>query len=164
MQFELNYPRGLDVAGQEAQKIHGQWKELAMVTRIFPLLLLVSLVSLAGCNAYTGVSARDGEVYLTGTTSFLIFGTAWVKKCTPDGAKLTCEDVVITQVGSAKTAGTAGSGSTWQLKGSSEGASDGGASDGGGEGTTDEVGPTRVMVKNNECVLVGESPLHCDKL
>ena len=57
--------------------------------------------TLSGCVSYGGISkAADGKVYLTGSTSYLIFGTSWVKRCTESGAGLTCEKLSVSSGGS----------------------------------------------------------------
>ncbi|MFI5299095.1 MAG: hypothetical protein ACHREM_13445 [Polyangiales bacterium] len=57
--------------------------------------------TLSGCTSYVGIAkAADGNVYLTGSASYLfIFSSNWVKRCTENGAELTCETLAVTSAG-----------------------------------------------------------------
>jgi hypothetical protein len=49
-----------------------------------------------GCVSYGGIAkATDGKVYLTGSTSFLVFSSSWVKRCVEKGTELVCEEIAV---------------------------------------------------------------------
>ncbi len=73
--------------------------------------LLAAAGALSGCTSYGGI-AKDtqGRVYLTGSTSFLFFGTSWVRRCREAGGALQCEELKVEKGAAAPaSAETAGS-------------------------------------------------------
>ena len=68
--------------------------------RILQVLCVGALaVASAACVTYTGVTKdAKGQVYLTGQTSFLIFGSSWVKRCDEKGAELVCQELSVTGI------------------------------------------------------------------
>lgn len=64
------------------------------------LLALAASTCLAGCTSQTfAQKTPDGQVYLNGSTSFLIFSSSFIKKCTESGTTLTCQKMTIVDVG-----------------------------------------------------------------
>ena len=58
---------------------------------------------LAGCVTYGGISkTADGKVYITGSTSFIVFTSSFVKRCTESGTTLTCDQLTVTDVAAGK--------------------------------------------------------------
>ena len=67
--------------------------------------VLLAGLSWSGCVTYTGISREGNDIYFVGSTSFLIFGENWVKKCAerfmPSGrAGLTCHEMTVGHDGS----------------------------------------------------------------
>ena len=61
------------------------------------------------CVTYTGVSkSSDGELYISGGTSYFVYSTPWVRRCKVDGEKLDCVELSE----SPKPAATAGAPAT----------------------------------------------------
>lgn len=57
------------------------------------LFLLLAIASQA-CVTYSGVAKDNkGQVYLTGSTTYLIFSNEWVKRCKEIGVNLKCEEI-----------------------------------------------------------------------
>ncbi len=55
--------------------------------------LAVVALSCASCATYTGVSKADGQIYISGMTSYFVFSTPWVRRCDVDGTTLRCEEL-----------------------------------------------------------------------
>jgi len=63
------------------------------------LLALAASTWLAGCTSQSfAQKTPDGAVYLNGSTSFLIFGSSFIKKCTESGTTLTCKKMTVVDV------------------------------------------------------------------
>lgn len=45
------------------------------------------------CISYSGVSKADGQLYLTGGTTFVFFTVPFVKRCDIDGTVLRCQEL-----------------------------------------------------------------------
>jgi hypothetical protein len=60
------------------------------------LLAAAVFACLASCTSQTfAQKTPDGQVYLNGSTSFLFFGSSFIKKCTESGTTLTCKKMTI---------------------------------------------------------------------
>ena len=57
--------------------------------------MMAAMVSLSGCHSYIGITKHDSGVYLTGTTSFMIFSSSWVRKCKEAGETLKCRELEV---------------------------------------------------------------------
>ena len=53
-----------------------------MRTKLKVLFFAAAVFWMPSCVTYTGVARYEDKVYLTGTTSYLIFSEVWVKRCT----------------------------------------------------------------------------------
>lgn len=73
-----------------------------------PMCAIVGLGLVAtSCATYTGVSkSPDGELYISGATSYFVFSEPWVRRCTVDGMRLNC--VELSEAPKAATGTTAG--------------------------------------------------------
>lgn len=46
------------------------------------------------CVSYTGVSkSPNGELYISGATSYFVYSSPWVRRCEVDGTKLNCVEL-----------------------------------------------------------------------
>lgn len=62
------------------------------------IITIVSVIALcvSGCTTYMGVSRSGDHVYLTGVTSFIIFSSSWVKKCSEHrNSMLVCQELAV---------------------------------------------------------------------
>lgn len=59
-------------------------------TRVLLRLGLLAALTQGGCQQYTSVHRDGSTVFLTGSTTFLIFTATWVKECRKIGTKLNC--------------------------------------------------------------------------
>lgn len=76
-------------------------KSVAFVCATLGLALVVT-----SCVTYTGVSkSADGELYISGGTSYVVYSSPWIRRCKVDGEKLDCVEL------SEKPPAPAGSGS-----------------------------------------------------
>lgn len=52
------------------------------------------LLGTTSCVTYTGVSkSPDGQLYISGATSYVVFSSPWIRRCDVDGFKLNCEEL-----------------------------------------------------------------------
>lgn len=59
---------------------------------------------LPGCTTYSSAARYGQDVYLTGYTSFLIFGSSWARRCFHDSeSKLICVDLETQEVSDLET-------------------------------------------------------------
>lgn len=67
-------------------------------------VMLVALLTAlqSACVSYIGIAKQDDRLYLTGSTSFWIFGYSWVKRCEEDAVstRLRCEDLTVQDMAS----------------------------------------------------------------
>jgi hypothetical protein len=64
------------------------------------LLVLIASLGFAGCTSQAfAQKTPDGKVYLNGSTSFLLFSSSFIKRCTESGTTLTCEKLTIVDAG-----------------------------------------------------------------
>ncbi len=68
------------------------------------LFLGIGLLALGSqsvaCVSYSGVhKAQDGQLYISGGTSYFVYSQAWVRRCDVDGNQLHCEE--LTELASA---------------------------------------------------------------
>ena len=62
--------------------------------------MLAAAAFVAGCTSQAfAQKTPDGQVYLNGSTSFLIFSSSFIKKCTESGTTLTCQKMTIVDEG-----------------------------------------------------------------
>ena len=83
--------------------LHDAIANRMLVTLALGAMLLAGL-SQSGCVTYSGISRSGDDVYLVGSTSYLIFGKNWVKKCTEgymgqNRTGLSCQELPIHEVG-----------------------------------------------------------------
>jgi hypothetical protein len=46
------------------------------------------------CVSYTGVSkSPNGELYISGATSYFVYSSPWVRRCEVDGTQLNCVEL-----------------------------------------------------------------------
>jgi hypothetical protein len=45
------------------------------------------------CVSYSGVTKADGQLYISGGTSYWVYTQPWVRRCDVDGNKLNCEEL-----------------------------------------------------------------------
>ena len=67
-----------------------------MLRKRIARVLCVGVLAAASqaCVTYTGVTKDNkGQVYLTGATSFLVFGKSWVKRCDEVDKELACKEL-----------------------------------------------------------------------
>ena len=57
------------------------------------IFLVLNVVVLNGCASYSGVDRKGKFVYLTGSTTFLMFSSHWVKKCVEKTSRLECKEL-----------------------------------------------------------------------
>lgn len=71
------------------------------VFRIIPITAILICVCCcgSGCTAYNGIARYGSEMYLTGSTNFLIFTKNWIRRCSiPSSEVITCQDMEVETV------------------------------------------------------------------
>lgn len=48
---------------------------------IIPAILSIAIGTVGGCVSYQSISRHESNVYLAGSSGFMMFGSSWVKKC-----------------------------------------------------------------------------------
>lgn len=70
-------------------------------------LIAVTVVTMGtGCTTYSDIHVRDDEVFVAGSTGFLIFHTPFIYVCEQDGDRLRCTEQAV-RVGDAQLTTTA---------------------------------------------------------
>jgi hypothetical protein len=76
---------------------------------LLPSAALFVAVLSSGCTTYYGISEGKAGVYLTGSTSFLIFSVPWAKVCVPGETggrpSLTCQEMDVNDLRATQTGG-----------------------------------------------------------
>jgi hypothetical protein len=82
-------------------------------------ILALALVA-TSCVTYTGVSkSSDGELYISGGTSYFVYSTPWVRRCKVADTKLDCVELSESPKPAASaTGGTAAPASSGESTGS----------------------------------------------
>jgi hypothetical protein len=77
--------------------------------RLPPLCATMGLAVVAtSCVTYTGVSkSSDGELYISGGTSYFVYSTPWVRRCKVENTKLDCVELSESPKPAASSTGSA---------------------------------------------------------
>jgi hypothetical protein len=57
------------------------------------ILLAALCFPSVACVSYSGVTKADGQLYISGGTSYWVYTQPWVRRCDVDGNKLNCEEL-----------------------------------------------------------------------